>query len=61
MSFFYRQRAGWEFPRAVLGKGALIWDADGDDDLAVPGPPLVIEREQVSTLGDAISAATRGR
>lgn len=74
MSVFLRQRPGWQFPRAVRGEGALIWDdqgyasggqADGRGDLVMLGPPLAIERDQVdeavAILGDAIAAVTRAR
>ena len=59
MSVFLRQRPGWQFPRAVRGEGALIWD-----ELARQ-PPLTIEPDQVdeavAILGDAITAVTRDR
>ncbi len=60
MSVFLRQRPGWEFPRAVRGEGALIWDDRGRRFIDAAGGAIVVNvGHGVREIAEAIAEQAR--
>jgi hypothetical protein len=60
MSVLRRQRPGWEFPKAVRGEGAYIWDEQGRRLLDAAGGAVVVSiGHGVSEIADAIADQAR--
>lgn len=60
MSVFRRQRPGWEFPTAVRGEGAYIWDDKGRRFLDAAGGAIVVGvGHGVTEIADAIANQAR--
>ena len=60
MSVLRRQRPGWEFPKAVRGEGAYIWDEQGRRLLDAAGGAVVVSvGHGVMEIADAIAEQAR--
>jgi adenosylmethionine-8-amino-7-oxononanoate aminotransferase len=59
-SVFYRQRPGWEFPTAVRGEGACIWDREGRRLIDAAGGAIVVNvGHGVAEIAEAIADQAR--
>jgi adenosylmethionine-8-amino-7-oxononanoate aminotransferase len=57
---FYRQRPGWDFPRAVRAEGAYIWDERGRRLIDAAGGAIVVNvGHGVGEIAEAIAAQAR--
>jgi len=60
MSVFRRQRPGWDFPTAVRGEGAYLWDDQGRRMLDAAGGAIVVSvGHGVVEIADAIANQAR--